>query len=206
MAPPEELDSEDAEQWRKRVAVILRVSDFLAADDPDTRFGSLPATPLDGFIAAHDADVRALAAVSQTPVHELLGQLANLSAESLAAAESSLTRKVEARKHTLGESWEQTLRLAALVDGDLESARDVSSQVSWRDMESRSLAQAADALGKLATMLNVPVELLWEKIPGFTQKDVEDAKALLEENGGGVVAKLLEQLQASQNPPVPAAA
>jgi hypothetical protein len=73
-------------------------------------------------------------------------------------------------------------------------------------MESRSLAQAADALGKLATMLNVPVELLWEKIPGFTQQDVEDAKALLEENGGGVVAKLLEQLQASQNPPVPAAA
>jgi hypothetical protein len=47
-------------------------------------------------------------------------------------------------------------------------------------MESRSLAQAADALGKLATMLGVPVELLWEKIPGFTEQDVDRAKTILQ--------------------------
>lgn len=184
MAPPDELPEENHDEWRKRAALLLRVSDFLAADDPDTKFGSLPATPLDGFINAHDADVRALAAVSQTPVHEMLGQMANLSAEALAAAEASLTRKVEARRHTIGESWEQTLRLAALVMGDRTAAADMGSQVTWKDMESRSLAQAADALGKLATMLKVPVELLWEKIPGFTQQDVEAAKAIVEQAGG----------------------
>lgn len=202
MAPPDVLEDETEQQWRDRVAMMLRVSDLLAADDADTKFGSLPATPLDGFIAAHDADVRSLAAVSQTPVHELLAQMSNLSAESLAAAEASLTRKVEARKHTLGESWEQTLRLAALVDADLESAKDVSSQVSWKDMESRSLAQAADALGKLATMLGVPVELLWHKIPGFTEQDVEAAKSIIEKGGGidALVRKLIDQQTA---PPPP---
>lgn len=203
MAPPDELDGETPEQWRDRVAMVLRVSDLLAADDPDTKWGSLPATPLDGFISAHDADVRSLAAVSQTPVHELLAQMSNLSAESLAAAEASLTRKVEARKHTLGESWEQTLRLAALVDGDTESADDVSAQVSWRDMESRSLAQAADALGKLATMLGVPVELLWHKIPGFTEQDVEAAKKLVEE-GGGVDALVRKLINDTSPAPAPA--
>lgn len=202
MAPPDELENETEEQWRARVALALRVSDFLAADDPNTKFDSLPATPLDGFIAAHDADVRALAAVSQTPVHELLAQMSNLSAESLAAAEASLTRKVEARKHTLGESWEQTLRLAALVAGDTQSARDVESQVSWRDMESRSLSQAADALGKIATMLGVPVELLWHKIPGFTDQDVAAAKKIVEEGGG--VDALVRKLIADAGNPVAA--
>lgn len=201
MAPPDRLDGETEDQWRTRTAAILRVSDFLAADDPDTKFGSLPASPLDGFIAAHDADVRALAAVSQTPAHELVGQLANLSAEALAAAEASLTRKVEARKHTLGESHEQTLRLAAWIVGDTEGANDMASQVSWKDMESRSLAQAADALGKLATMLGVPVELLWSKVPGFTQQDVEEAKRIVDQHGG--IDKLMEQLMGAAAPPNP---
>lgn len=202
MAEPDTLEGEDLDTWRTRVAQTLKVNDMLIAADPDAKFGSLPETSLDGFINAHDADVRALAAVSQTPVHELLGQMANLSAEALAAAEASLTRKVENRRHTLGESWEQTLRLAALVAGDREAARDVGSQVHWKDMESRSLAQAADALGKIAEMLHVPVEMLWEKIPGWTQQDVDRAKALAAE--GGDMEQLLATLVGGVTPPEPA--
>lgn len=178
MAPPETLEGETEAAWEQRVQQRLKVWDILVAKDENTKFGTLDETPLDGFINAHDADVRALAAVSQTPVHELIGQMANLSAEALAAAESSLTRKIEARRHTIGESWEQTLRLAAHVMGDRDGARDFEAQVAWKDMESRSLAQAADALGKIAEMLQVPVEMLWEKIPGFTQQDVDRAKEL----------------------------
>lgn len=202
MAPPEQLEGEDAEAWRKRMAMVLRVEDFLAADDSETKFGHLPATPLDGFINAHEADVRTLAALSQSPVHEMIGQFANLNAEALAAAEASLTRKVEARKHTLGESHEQTLRLAAWVMGDRAAAEDTSSQVRWRDMESRSMAQAADALGKIATMLGFPVELLWEKLPGVTQQDIERAKELVRQGGG--IDELLRQIQESMEEPEPA--
>jgi len=190
MAKPETPTEAAADKLR------LRVEDILIASDPDTKFGSLPATPLSGFIDARDADVRDLAAVTQTPPHHLLGQMANLSAEALAAAEASLTRKVVERQHTFGESWEQTLRLSAHVAGDTTGASDFGAQVRWRDMESRSLAQAADALGKLAQMLGVPVQMLWEKVPGWTQQDVERAKTMAAE--GGAMEALVRQLVENQ--------
>lgn len=156
----------------------LAAEEILVAEDPDTKFGSLPATPLSPFVEARDADIRDLAAVTQTPPHYLLGSVVNLSAEALAAAESSLLRKVESRQKSFGESWESVLRLAARVDGDDAGWNDTSGQVLWRDMESRSLAQAADALGKLVSM-GVPLEMVLEKIPGWTQTDVLRAKELL---------------------------
>lgn len=190
MAQPD--TDEDAIAARLR----LKVEDLLVAEDPDTKFGSLPATPLDGFIQAAKADIQTLAAVSQTPAHELLGDMVNLSAEALAAARASLTAKVDERKHTFGESWEQTLRLSSWVMGDTEAARDYSAQVRWKDTEIRSLAQAADALGKMATMLGVPVEVLWEKIPGWTDQDVARAKALADQGGG--LEALMRELAGGQ--------
>lgn len=154
----------------------LKVEDILVAEDPDTKFGSLPASPLNGYIEAHEADLMTLAAVSQTPAFELLGQMANLSAEALEAARASQTAKSEERRHTLGEDHEQFIRLACLMSGDVEGASDFSAQVRWKDTAIRSMAQAADALGKLAQMLGVPAQVLWPKIPGFTQQDVDEAK------------------------------
>lgn len=192
MTKPDSKEEAEVEKLR------LRVEDILVASNENTKFGSLPATPLGGFIEARDADVRDLAAVSQTPPHHLLGQMANLSAEALAAAESSLGRKVEERKHSLGESHEQAIRLGALEMGDDTGAGDFEAQVRWRDMESRSLAQTADALGKLAQMLGVPPEMLWEKIPGWTDQDVERAKALVDQ--GGSVDQLMQHLIDSTAP------
>ena len=94
--------------------------------------------------------------------------------------------------------------LCARVAGDSAGARDMASQVRWRDTSGRSLAQAADALGKLADMLSVPVELLWEKIPGWTQQDVERAKELAADGGG--LNQLLGQLVGAQTPSEPAPA
>lgn len=198
MSPPEALEGETEAQYRERTKRRLLVEDILVADDENTKFGTLDETPLDGFINAHDADVRVLAAVSQSPAHELIGQMANLSAESLAAAEASLTRRVVRTKHPLGESWEQTLRLSGLVMNDEQAARDMASQTVWRDMESRSLSQEADALGKLAQMLGIPVEVLWDKVSILTQTDVERAKELAQKAGG--VEALLQQLVANQQP------
>lgn len=176
----------------------LSVDSILFTEAPDAKVGALPATPLDGFIRAAESDLDTLAAVSQTPAHELRGQVENLSADALVAARMSLTRKVEERKHAFGQSWEQTLRLCARVMGDTDGARDMSAQVRWRDMEGRSLSQAADALGKFAQTLEVPVEMLWERIPGWTQTDVERAKALRAEGGG--MAALIDSLNRGLQP------
>lgn len=177
----------------------LKVEDILTAEDPDTKFGSLPATPLDGFIKAHDSDLADLAAVSQTPAFELLGQMANMSAEALAAAKSSQTAKSDERKHTIGEDHEQFIRLACHVAGDSEGAADFMSQVRWADTTIRSLAQAVDAYGKLTQMLGFPAELLWQKVPGITQQDVDEAKRKVEEGGG--LEALMRELASGQTSP-----
>lgn len=191
---PDKVDQNAAQALKAR----LSVEDILVAEDKETRFGSFPATPLNGYIEARDADIRDLAAVTQTPPHHLLGHVANLSADALAAAEAGLTRKVDERKHSFGESWEQTLRLAAGLMGDRDGATDFSAQVIWSDKESRSLAQAADALGKMAQMLGIPPQGLWEKIPGVTQQDVQRWKQLAQEDD--VFSGLLRQLSNSVEP------
>lgn len=166
------------------VKLRLRVEDLLTAEDPDTRFGSLPATPLDGYIKAREADLTDLAAVSQTPAFELLGQMANLSAEALAAAKSSQTAKSDERKHTLGEAAEQHIRLACHMAGKADAAADFLAQVRWADTSIRSLSQAADAYSKMVEGLRLPPEILWSKIPGLTQQDIDEAKAIIEKAGG----------------------
>lgn len=182
----------------------LKVEDLLVAEDKDTKFGSLPATQLDGFIKAHESDLTDLAATSQTPAFELLGQISNLSAEALAAAKSSQTAKSDERKHTFGEDHEQFIRLACHIAGDVDAAADFKAQVRWADTSIRSLSQAVDALGKMAQMLGFPPELLWAKVPGFTQLDVDEAKVALEASGG--MEALIRSLGDGQtSPELPAA-
>lgn len=186
----------DADEEQHQAKLKLSVEDVLVAQDPDSRFGSLPETTPNGCIDSTKFDLQLLSAVSQTPSYELLGDLINLSAEALVAARSALARKVDERKHSFGRSHEQTLRLASRIMGDVDAAQDWSAQVLWKDTEGRSLGQAADALGKLATMLGVPVEMLWERIPGWTQTDVERAKEMVEQ--GDSITQLLADLAAGQ--------
>jgi hypothetical protein len=143
-------------------------------EDPDVKIGEFNPTDLKGYIDSREASLRHLATVSQTPAHELLGQLTNLSAEALTAAERSHRAKVAERQAVFGEAWEQVLELAGELAG-LEP--DPAAYVRWRDTEARSLAQVADALGKLVTMLGVPPQELWERIPGVSQQEVERWKA-----------------------------
>jgi hypothetical protein len=168
MAQPD--DEEDANRKKLR----LRQDDILIAEDHETQFGTLDATPLDGFIKAHDTDVQTLAAVTQTPTFALTGQIVNLSADAIAAARAQLDQKVGERKVSFGESHAQLLRLAARLEGDTSSASDIMSRVTWQDTSIRTLSAAADGLGKLAQMLSVPPEELWSRIPGVSQADVED--------------------------------
>jgi hypothetical protein len=53
------------------------------------------------------------------------------------------------------------------------------------------MSQAADALGKLAAQLQVPIEMLWERIPGWTDDDVQRAKELVE---SGSLIQIMQQL------------
>lgn len=143
-------------------------------EDPDVKVGEFAQTDLKGYIESREATIRHLATISQTPAHELLGQLVNLSAEALAAAEASHRRGLAENQTVAGEGWEQALALAGEMMG---VEVDPAAEVRWRDTESRSLAQTADALGKIATMLGVPPAELWEMLPGVSQQQVERWRA-----------------------------
>lgn len=151
--------------------VNLTAKRMFWAEDQEVSFGTLDETPLDGFIKAIDLAFRHMAAISQTPPHHILGEIANLSAEALLAAETALNRKVAEFKGAFGESWEQVFRVSAQIGGH-EGADDFAGEVLWRDMEQRSLAQAGDALGKLADSLEIPKRGLWPRIPGATATEL----------------------------------
>lgn len=140
----------------------------------DITVGEFAQTDLKGYIESREASIRHLATVSQTPAHELLGQLVNLSAEALAAAEAAQRRKITERQTCMGEAHEQALALA----GDLAGyATDPGAWIRWKDTEARALASVVDALGKLVQMLGVPPQELWELVPNVSQQQVERWRA-----------------------------
>jgi hypothetical protein len=139
------------------------------AEDDTVRFGDFAQTETSGHQTAYESTVRSLAAISQISPNILTGDLVNLSADALAQMEASTQRKISEYETLFGESWETVFRLSAVAAG---RTPDDSAQVRWRDTEARSLSQTVDALGKMAQMLSVPVEELWEKIPGITDTDV----------------------------------
>lgn len=173
------LTADEQELAAKQQELMLRVGDIWMSDSPDTKFGSFDATDMTGHLKAAVDDIRMLASVSQTPPQLLTGDINNVSAEALVAIEASFNRKVEQRKQAFGEAHEQAFRLTGQI---MKIDADDTAQVVWRDMESRSLAQTADALGKLAQMLEVPPEVLWDKLPILTDQDRDRARLLREED------------------------
>lgn len=177
------------EQWAayfteiERRRLKLSQSDMLIAEDADTKFSTLDETPLDGFVRVDENERETLAAVSQTPV-TTFGKLSNVSADTVAEIRAGWTSKVEIRKRGLGKSHAQLLRIGAHIEGDDAAANDFRSRTTWQDQGVRSLAQAADAFGKMATMLGVPPEALWGRIPGVEKADVDEWKQLAKRDGG----------------------
>lgn len=165
------------------------------SDSETAKFGDFAQTEVSGHLLSYESSVRTLAAVAQISPNILTGDLVNLSADALAQMEASTQRKMGEYETLFGESWESAFRLAALAAGDSVAALDTSAQVRWRDTEARSLSQTVDALGKIAQMLQVPVEALWEKIPGVTETDVAYWKSIRDETDllGGIVAEMQRQ-------------
>jgi len=143
------------------------------AEDSEVKFGEFAEATLKNYIDATESDVHHLAAVTRTPAHYLLGQMVNLSAEALAAAETGLARKVQERQQTFGESWEEVLRLAQKAAGRTEL---LDVETVWRRTETVSDAQVVDAALKLAG-LGVPTEALWQRV-GATPQQLKEWRRL----------------------------
>lgn len=162
----------------KPVPIELDVRRLLSSKDEIKGFQFDP-TPLDPYLNSLEQAISSFAMASQTPPHYMLAKMSNLAADAIAAAESSSLHKRDNYQHTLGEAAEQHLELATVVaDKSSVSEMDNMARVKWADIGSRSLAQAADALGKLSTQLDIEPQALWNRIPGWTDQDTLDALEL----------------------------
>lgn len=163
----------DEEQAIKMAANRLMVFE----DSPDeVQVGEFGQTDLSGYLDSRESAIRYASVIAQVPPHYLLGELVNLSAEALVASEAALMRKSVQHQKTFGESHEQVLALAGRIGGYEASPM---AQVRWADTESRAFSATVDALTKLH-QLGVPLELILERVPGFSQQDVERAKAMIQ--------------------------
>jgi len=143
---------------------------LLVAENPQARFGALAESTLTGYLSSVEQDVNHLAAITQTPPHYLLGQIINVNADAIKAAEAGLVAKVGRRARHIGESWEEAIRTALSIIGH-PSAVDLSAEVIWADQETRSEGQRVDALVKMGT-LGVPRDVLWQRW-GATPQEIE---------------------------------
>ncbi|MBF6301177.1 phage portal protein [Nocardia amamiensis] len=157
-------------------ALRVAVSDTQFFKDPNTKAGQFDATDLENYIKSKESALRDAAAIGQVPAQQLgLSGISNISEASLAALEAGKDRKASEIQTSLGESHEQTLRTAAHISGDVAAAADFAAEVIWDDTTARSFAQTIDGLGKMATMLDIPPEMVWEDIPGWSKEKVERA-------------------------------
>jgi len=188
----EYVDKLDANGFPVAAPVQVNASRFMFSEDPDVKFDTLDETPLDGYISSLDMSIRHLSSVTQMPPDWLIGQIANLSAEALQAAERALSRKVGEYQSVFGESWERVFRLAAFMDGNTAVYEDEAAEVAWRDDNRASLSRVADALVKLKE-LGIPMEGLWEMLPAVTQQQLERWKELAEQ--GDPIAELAASIK-----------
>lgn len=139
------------------------------------KFGEFSATDLRNFVTGIELLVQHVASQTRTPPHYfyLSGQFP--SGESIKSAETGLVAKTRRKMRHFGESWEEVIRLGFMVIGKPRLAVS-DSETIWADPESRSEAEHTDAIIKLKA-LNVPDELLWERV-GFSPQEIERMKQM----------------------------
>lgn len=140
------------------------------AEPDEVRVQEFRQTQLDGYIDSREAAIRHLSVLSQTPANELVGQLVNLSAEAIDAANEASDKKNTERDVVVGEGHEQFFALGASYLG---IQQDFNAEVKWRETRIRAFQKIVDTLAVIAEKLNVPPELLWDMIPGVTQNRIE---------------------------------
>ncbi len=154
----------------QEIPLPLRVNHkrFVVGEDKDTKIGQLDATDVRPLLAGLADRVKYFFSISQTPASYGVGEMANLSAEALNAAEIAKTRRDDYIKMVLAELYERIFRLCMELEGKSDRAADEAMEMVWRDTDPHSIGMIADAYGKMAEMLQVPVTMLWEELPNMT--------------------------------------
>lgn len=159
--------------WTAGTAEVLKASSsrVWAFGDQDVKATTLAAASVEPYNSVLKEIVQHIAQVAQIAPTQIAGEMTNLSAEALWAAETSQQRKLDAKRRSFGESWELALHLAVETTTGAESVPH-GAEVIWRDTEARSFGAIVDGVTKLAQQ-GAPIDLLMPLIPGMTQQQVK---------------------------------
>lgn len=143
------------------------------------------------------AELDQLATITSTPRHyfPLEQGMSNLSADAIRASEGSLAAAVTGHKGSLGDGWEEVLRLAGLMHED-EIKLSPRAELTWKDHEARSMAERADAAIKLKDIL--PWQVIAERFLNATEDEISRWEGM---RSGDALAQLMA---AAQTPALPA--
>jgi hypothetical protein len=143
--------------------------------DPEPKLFDFQQTDTLGILRGIEADMRAFAAITITPVYYLPGDLVNISADSVAALDAGHINKVRQRHTVFGEGIEETLQLMADV-AELELDLTTSEAV-WMRPENFNPASVADFMSKLRAA-GVPLPMVVEE-GGWSPQRVEALRSEL---------------------------
>lgn len=131
------------------------------SEGENAQFGQLDATDLSGFLKEHEADVRDMLILSQTPAYYYAGDLVNISADTIGALDILHVAKMLEHIASFGEQLEAVMQLAAAQAG---VPRDYTeAEVRWANPAHVSLAVKADAATKLKS-IGYPLDIIAEQM------------------------------------------
>jgi hypothetical protein len=149
------------------------VDRMLWLEDPEAKIASWPAANLTAFTDVMEVGVGHMAAQTRTPQHYLIGKMANLSGDAMAAAETGVVKKAEEKQLWFGAGIRDGSELIALARGETAKARALAAgRVLWADAESRNIAQLTDSLLKLK-QIGFPFAFLARRF-GLTPTEVAE--------------------------------
>lgn len=142
--PP--LDPETGEELSQWAQVVGRV---WTVPEADAKLGQFPEADLANFVSAIKLLTTQIAAIAGLPPHYLGIQTDNpASADAIRSAEASLVERAREKQRAWAGCWEEVMRLTEhIVTGEPPNEMD-ELEVIWRDPETPTVAQQADATTK----------------------------------------------------------
>lgn len=143
------------------------------AQESTAQFGQFREADLSNYVQAMDSLTVRAAALAGLPPH-YFGQVGEnpASADALRASEAPLVKRALRKQRVFGEAWEHVMRLAVLVrDGSVADEYSEMETV-WRNPETPTVAQKADAAVKLLTAGAIDREQVQEDL-GYTPVQIE---------------------------------
>lgn len=167
------------------------------SENEAAKFGEFSSADITQILEAVTDDVGAIATLTKTPAHYLMGKMANISGETLTQAESGLASKTWLRMSSMGWSHERVMKLCFAFMGD-ERAKDPTATVLWANPGRDLIVDTAQA-GLQWSQIGIPLELIMEAQGIWDPDQIAFAKAEKEKADQLALQQQQEQMQSQQD-------